>query len=451
MLETLDFSLRKLSNFNRIGVCYSGGVDSHVLLHLLSRKLLTTKNLYALHVNHGISAQSDEWKKHSEKICRDLDIKFTSFDLNLSKKRNINENYLREARYEAIASWSKPGDILCTAHHKDDQVETILFRILRGTGINGLRGIPYKRESSGVVFLRPLIRFSKKEIIKYASLNNLEWVEDESNEDTSISRNFIRKELIPLVRRKWPKYRDAFEHISSHARDSSNLLDQLGDEDIEKCVASSFNELSIANISLLSKLRISNMLYRWLTLQSMEGVTYSLIKEIQENLLWTKDDSDPIITFGSKSKVKSFQLRKFNNILFLLPKSSDSYLKDYSPIMWDLNEPLKLPTGLLKAHESNGEGLSLLSSQNKVEVRFREGGERCRPIGRNKSQTLKRLLQEYSVPPWKRSRLPLIYVNGRLAAVADLWVCGKFSTKKKYRGISFKWKDNLFNKHDLRR
>ena len=186
-------------------------------------------------------------------------------------------------------------------------------------------------------------------------------------------------------------------------------------------------------------------------MQSMEGVTYSLIKEIQENLLWTKDDSDPIITFGSKSKVKSFQLRKFNNILFLLPKSSDSYLKDYSPIMWDLNEPLKLPTGLLKAHESTGEGLSLLSSQNKVEVRFREGGERCRPIGRNKSQTLKRLLQEYSVPPWKRSRLPLIYINGRLAAVADLWVCGKFSTQKKYKGISFKWKDNLFNKHDLRR
>ena len=178
------------SKYQRIGVAFSGGIDSMVLLHSLSLRPENKKKLYALHVNHGINSKSSLWEEHCRKICLSLNIKFISFKLDSFVDENSNENDLREARYDQLLSWADEGDVLCTAHHKDDQIETILFRILRGTGIKGLEGIKKLTAMRNIDLVRPLLDFCKEDLVNYAQLNKLSWVEDESNLDLSKSRRF---------------------------------------------------------------------------------------------------------------------------------------------------------------------------------------------------------------------------------------------------------------------
>ena len=434
-----------LENYSRIAVAFSGGLDSSVLLHSLVGIPEFKEKVFAIHVNHGLSPNSKSWIKHCDKFCSGLGVNFIPLTIELENSKT-NENILRQARYEALFSCLKQGDVLCTAHHQDDHIETILFRILRGTGIKGLAGIEKYSQMEGIDLIRPLISYSKKDLLDYANQFEVNWIEDESNEDLSISRNFIRKKVIPNLKNdNWPEYKNSISYLSSKAKEANEILDEIAYLDLKLCASESLDRLSILKIKELSHARAMNVLFTWLGINTHLGVSNKLTDQVYKSIILASESSNPVVTFGKKGQKGSFQIRRFNNFLHHLPLTETETLSNKKVWKWNTNNPLELPTGTLSMQLSLGKGISTQLTEPGISIKGRIGGERCKPEGRSKSQKLKKLFQEYRVPPWVRDRIPLVYVGDQLAAVSDLWVCEEFVAKKDERGIVLSWADNLDN------
>ena len=434
-----------LENYSRIAVAFSGGLDSSVLLHSLVSIPEFKEKVFAIHVNHGLSPNSKSWIKHCEKFCSGLGVNFIPLTIELENSKT-NENILRQARYEAFFSCLKKGDVLCTAHHQDDHIETILFRILRGTGIKGLAGIEKYSQMEGIDLIRPLISYSKKDLLDYADKFEVNWIEDESNEDLSISRNFIRKKVIPNLKNdNWPEYKNSISYLSSKAKEANEILDEIAYLDLKLCASESLDRLSILKIKELSHARAMNVLFTWLGINTHLGVSNKLTDQVYKSIILASESSNPVVTFGKKGQKGSFQIRRFNNFLHHLPLTETETLSNKKVWKWNSDNPLELPTGTLSMQVALGKGISTQLTEPGISIKGRIGGERCKPEGRSKSQKLKKLFQEYGVPPWVRDRIPLVYVGDQLAAVSDLWVCEEFVAKKDERGIVLSWADNLDN------
>ena len=434
-----------LENYSRIAVAFSGGLDSSVLLHSLVSIPEFKEKVFAIHVNHGLSPNSKSWIKHCDKFCSGLGVNFIPLTIELENSKT-NENILRKARYEALFSCLKQGDVLCTAHHQDDHIETILFRILRGTGIKGLAGIEKYSQMEGIDLIRPLISYSKKDLLDYADKFEVNWIEDESNEDLSISRNFIRKKVIPNLKNdNWPEYKNSISYLSSKAKEANEILDEIAYLDLKLCASESLDRLSILKIKELSHARAMNVLFTWLGINTHLGVSNKLTDQVYKSIILASESSNPVVTFGKKGQKGSFQIRRFNNFLHHLPLTETETLSNKKVWKWNSDDPLELPTGTLSMQVALGKGISTQLTEPGISIKGRIGGERCKPEGRSKSQKLKKLFQEYRVPPWVRDRIPLVYVGDQLAAVSDLWVCEEFVAKKDERGIVLSWTDSIDN------
>jgi len=434
-----------LENYSRIAVAFSGGLDSSVLLHSLVGIPEFKEKVFAIHVNHGLSPNSKSWIKHCDKFCSGLGVNFIPLTIELENSKT-NENILRKARYEALFSCLKQGDVLCTAHHQDDHIETILFRILRGTGIKGLAGIEKYSQMEGIDLIRPLISYSKKDLLDYADKFEVNWIEDESNEDLSISRNFIRKKVIPNLKNdNWPEYKNSISYLSSKAKEANEILDEIAYLDLKLCASESLDRLSILKIKELSHARAMNVLFTWLGINTHLGVSNKLTDQVYKSIILASESSNPVVTFGKKGQKGSFQIRRFNNFLHHLPLTETETLSNKKVWKWNSDDPLELPTGTLSMQVALGKGISTQLTEPGISIKGRIGGERCKPEGRSKSQKLKKLFQEYGVPPWVRDRIPLVYVGDQLAAVSDLWVCDEFVAKKDERGIVLSWTDSIDN------
>ena len=434
-----------LENYSRIAVAFSGGLDSSVLLHSLVSIPEFKEKVFAIHVNHGLSPNSKSWIKHCDKFCSGLGVNFIPLTIELENSKT-NENILRKARYEALFSCLKQGDVLCTAHHQDDHIETILFRILRGTGIKGLAGIEKYSQMEGIDLIRPLISYSKKDLLDYADKFEVNWIEDESNEDLSISRNFIRKKVIPNLKNdNWPEYKNSISYLSSKAKEANEILDEIAYLDLKLCASESLDRLSILKIKELSHARAMNVLFTWLGINTHLGVSNKLTDQVYKSIILASESSNPVVTFGKKGQKGSFQIRRFNNFLHHLPLTETETLSNKKVWKWNSDDPLELPTGTLSMQVALGKGISTQLTEPGISIKGRIGGERCKPEGRSKSQKLKKLFQEYGVPPWVRDRIPLVYVGDKLAAVSDLWVCEEFVAKKDERGIVLSWTDSIDN------
>ena len=439
LLEKISFS-DLVGDFERIGVAYSGGLDSSVLLHLLIQKIDSKSKINAIHINHSVSSNCDKWEDFCRNNADQLGVQFHSYKL--EEKNITSENSLRKIRYGKFKQWGSNNDLILTAHHKDDQVETIIFRFMRGTGLNGLKGIPSWRKEGGIQFHRPLLDISKKEILEYANFNRLKWIEDESNQDISISRNFIRHNFLPVIKKRWPNVDKSILHLSSEANKSNKILQSVAKEDISN-IAIKENSYDLNAYLSLSKERAENLLY-FLINNELELVANShYIKEINRSLENSSKLDNIAFPLTNKLNDKLFRLKVLDGeICFLLEgdffKLDSSYISD-----WDLSSKLEIPSGCLHVDEIKGQGIDEVYLNEQIYVKGRSGGERCKPFGRSKSQKLKKLFQEYEVPAWQRDRLPLIYIGDKIAAVGDLWVCEEFHTKPNKKGISIHWADNL--------
>ncbi len=415
----------------RVAAALSGGVDSVVLLDLLLKLLPRYRfKLSALHVNHGISPNAFRWERFCREFCRVRGVPFKVFRVKVVKTRGASlEAAAREARYGVLASY--PADFIVLAQHRDDQAETLLLQLLRGAGVKGLSAMPLVRplapEVSGdlsrfairnPLLLRPLLGVTRNAIEAYAGRRRLEWMEDESNEDTALDRNYLRWRVLPLLAARFPGYREALSRAADHFAEAAELLGDLAAIDGGEGIPG--NTLPLAILRGLPKSRAKNLLRHFL---AANGVPFPSAVRLEELLRQLR-------TAGADSKVRiavgEFDVRCFRGGAYVLRMRATvprSFLKRWRGEKRISLDPLP---GVIAFRERKGAGISRdRLAAEPVTLRLRRGGERLRPDGRRPRRSLKNLLQESAIPPWERETLPLLFSGDNLVWAPGIGVdCG---------------------------
>ena len=435
-----DYLAPHLPKLRAAGHCYvgySGGLDSHVLLHALV-KLLGSESLTAIHINHQLSPNADSWQQHCQACCDDLGVPMITEAVVVENSGQGLEQAAREARYAVFERILNETDLLLLAHHADDQVETVLYRLLRGTGTKGLAGIPMNRPLGLGEILRPLLPYPRKDLEAYAAEQELQWIEDESNQDTTFDRNFLRQKVVPVLAERWPDYAARVAHSAALCAETDQLAIILAAQDLAAVYERSERigwSIALEPFMALDTSRQANLLRHWAGQHQLPQPGHRIVETVLHELLPARQDAEPLVSWGG------VQLRRYQKHLHLLPEGFDDSSKDLDEQLdWDVKNNLILPDGSeFVATIEEGNGFKIPTEAN-VSIRFRSGGERCKPAGRNGSNTLKKLFQEYGLEPWLRNRVPLVYVQGQLAAVGDLWVCDEFAAAEGEPGIVLQWR-----------
>ncbi|MEJ2345147.1 MAG: tRNA lysidine(34) synthetase TilS [Gammaproteobacteria bacterium] len=436
----MDFSpsqlLRSLSRLpvpSRYWVAYSGGLDSHALLHALhgARHDLGA-SVGAVHVHHGLHPDADHWTEHCAHVCAGLSLPLETLRVDARAGRGQSpEAAAREARYRALASVVAAGDILLTAHHQQDQAETLLLQLLRGSGPHGLAAMPFSAEFGRGLLARPLLEVTRGQLQDYARRYGLHWVEDSSNARLDYDRNFLRHRVVPLLTGRWPAAAATLSRAAQHCADAARLLDALAAVDRETAATDAPRQLSVTALRVLSPERRRNVLRYWVREQGLPLPSAGQLQQVAEELLQARPDATPVVHWPGA------EVRRYRDGVYLMSPLAPPDLP--AAVTWRPNESLGLPHGRLSTRPVQGAGLAERVCRGPMTVRFRQGGERYRPPGRQRSRSLKKRLQEYGVPPWQRARLPLVYIGDELAAVADLWVCAPFAAQPGEPGRVIVW------------
>ena len=403
-------------------LAYSGGMDSTALLSILNRhRDRLGAELVAVHVNHQLSVNADQWEDHCRVFCRGLNIRYESVTINARDGcKDSPEAYARELRYAALEKFMQKDDILLTAHHRDDLAETVIQQLLRGSGPEGLSAIPETRLFGWGWLARPLLAYRRGQIEAYVRDQRLTWVEDESNSDQGIDRNFIRNTVMPILRDRWPSAPDVLWRVSRLQADAVAILNDMAGQDLQEALGKSVAVLRLSAVDKLSLPRQRNLLRYWIRKNAHPVPTMNVIDEIINELMHARPDSTPCVRWGDT------EIRRYRDDMYIIPVATDAPSAQ-GPCLWFLEKPLELASGRLEARLTVGSGIRADRVRDKyVEIRFREGGESIRPAGRRETHELKKLFQDSAVPPWKRDRIPLLYVDNELAAVAGYWIAEGF-------------------------
>lgn len=430
--EWLRQRLQALPPASGYCVAYSGGRDSHVLLHALAAlRPRLSRPLRALHVDHGLQPAAADWARHCEHVCRQLQIPLSVHKATVDTAVGVSpEAAAREARYRICIAELAPGEALLLAHHRDDQAETLLLRLFRGAGVHGLAAMRPVRPLGAGLLLRPLLDQPREALAAYAQAQALHWVEDPSNLDLRFDRNFLRRQLLPMLAERWPGYVAPVARTAAHAQEAQTLLDELAGQDLAAVAAG--EGLRLSGVVALSDARRRNLIRYWLRQHGVQAPPTERLSAGITALLEAGADRQPQLVWGGNS------IRRYRDLLLLATAADRG--EPAESLLWDLRHPLSLPIGTLTAEPTVGGGLRAdLIDAHDLSVRFRCGGERCRPAGRPRSQTLKKLLQEAGVPPWEREVLPLLYVGDEIAAVCDRWVCEGFQAGVGEAGLALRW------------
>ncbi|OUS02210.1 tRNA lysidine(34) synthetase TilS [Gammaproteobacteria bacterium 54_18_T64] len=422
----LHLHFSALDRARQVYVGYSGGLDSHVLLHS-AVAVLGAERIIAIHINHQLCEQATAWAEHCSAVCRALNVELQVHVVDVCKQASSIENTAREARYQAFEKVLGEADILLLAHHLDDQAETVLYRLLRNSGPRGLAGIPLTRAVGRGSLLRPLLQLSRSELGSYAREHQLKWLEDPSNIQLIHDRNYLRHQVAPALSQRWPDFAARIAASASLCQQADVLNRELAAIDL-KGLAETGERLGwsvdLSALVALSPLRQANVLRYWASLHCQSPPGYHSVMAVLDNVLAARQDRVPLVVWPGG------EWRRFNDRLYLLPAGWNEVAPQACE--WQPERPLNLAGGALVASPASGPGLKLLPGERLL-IKFRRGGERCRPAGRVGRTSLKKLLQEYRLEPWLRDRVPLIYRLSstdkeaeQLIAVGDLWVCEGF-------------------------
>lgn len=440
--QCLFDQLNAACTFNKdacVRVAYSGGADSTVLLHLLSRLQQTVEfSLVALHVNHGINVDSDSWEKHCAEFCQSLNIRFHSTRLQLeSSEGRVSESKARVARYGWLHSQLNAGELLLTAHHREDQVETFMLNLMRAAGPRGLSAIQSKQKFGDGWLMRPLLSVSKSAILEYVASWNLSYIEDPANHNLDYDRNHLRHVVLPAMAQRWPAAHRQIASSIENLEQSRHLLDNLATLDVDQCRSQAHSYLSAAQplcvnqLKCLNKSRQINLIRYWSRkFVGCEPGRQALDQFIHTVLVLDKRFAE--LAWGNQ------RIYRYQDSLFLT--HATKLMQSTHEVYWDLRETIALHQAGVRLIPTStpGAGLSLEKLLRPVSVRFREGAERITLPGRQHSSSLKKLFQHDSIPPWERGSLPLIFSGTNLAAVVPWIVAGPFKAKENESGITIR-------------
>lgn len=397
-------------------VAYSGGLDSHVLLHTLAALAKHHPiSVKAVYVHHGLSPNASAWAAHCAAVCRELGVDFIQKNLCIDKKTGESiEALAREARYLALQKLMTENSVLVTGHHQDDQAETLLLQLIRGSGLKGLSAMPIVKPFAKGVHGRPFLMMARATMQAYAEKNQLTWIEDESNHERRLARNFLRHEIFPLLKTRWPSVTATLTRAAEHCAEAQAFVDQVIHKDLDRCLSGADGiGLSVTALQTFSSTRQRHILREWLARKHYPIPPVAKMQAIQTNGLQAATDRFPCITWGG------VELRRYQDVLYVMKcLVAHDTTKRYG---WRLDTELRIPgVGRLQAHKANLVSLKLGVQQ--VEVRFRQGGEVCRLPGRACHHALKKLFQQWKIPPWLRSRTPLLFVGEELVAVPGYYL-----------------------------
>ena len=398
-----------------MALALSGGLDSVVLFDLLlTLRQCQGFEFSAIHVHHGLSPNADQWEGFCHQLCQRHAVPFQTKRVEISRRpRQSLEALAREARYQALVH--SGHEVIFLAQHADDQAETLFLQLLRGAGPKGLGAMPEERimPEAGVHLLRPLLDIPRSLLEAYAVQHQLEWVEDESNRDPAYDRNFLRHEILPRLEQRFPGYRQTLGRTCRHLAEAGDLLEELAALDAESAVKGEFLDVRI--LQTLSPARAANLLRHYLSQRRIPLPDTERLHEALRQLREAKEDAQVRIRFGE------FEIRRYR-WRAVAQKVELELPPDWS-YAWRGEEKLELPGVRLSFERRKGQGISLAMLENQeLTLRFRTGGERFRPSCARPSRSLKNLLQESGVPPWRRARLPLLFCREKLLWVPEIGV-----------------------------
>ena len=412
-----------LADFN-FHIALSGGLDSVVLLHLFSRlrAIETSLTLTAHHINHGLSENSRDWEAFCGQLCADLEVNFECSRVNLQKQsRTSLEALARDKRYACLKQTLSANSYLVTAHHQDDQLETVLLALKRGAGNTGLQGIRSKQKLEKGYLIRPLLNFSRQQLASYAALFQLHWIEDESNKDQAFDRNYIRHTISPLLKARWPAIAKTVARSAAICQEQQQLLDDIAQSDFARCTLYKINQnvLDINKLKALSKARRNNVLRYWLKANALNYPSAKQLLAIWQDVVLAADDRAPKMVFNMLT------LRRYREHLYLFKAQK---VNEGETVVWNREAQLNLLEDkvTLCFDLSKESGAFPIKKESKIEICFRAhlpAKLSCTPIGRSGSRLIKKLLHEYHVPPWLRDYVPFIFIDGELVGAVGLWQC----------------------------
>lgn len=422
MAESVWSVLKPFSESSMV-VALSGGVDSTVLLHLLAqlRDAGLVSSLTAVHVHHGLSDNADYWAEHCQRMCEywQVPLIVERVDITTALGDGV-EQAARTLRYNVFEQHLSENDCLLQGHHRNDQAETLLFRLFRGSGLDGLQGIPLHRPLGRGQLIRPMLRVSRREIEAYAAEQNLEHIEDESNLDQQFARNFLRQSLIPELEQRWPGLSERLATLADEVRESQQCQHILVEEAAERVLKPSpdyWNAGQVVDIEALQQLpeaMAGRVIRLWLKSKGLLMPDRQQLQTLFAEVVHCREDGEPRLQLGEH------EVRRFNGLLVLIPVL-DEFTQ--GPFSWNCHDQQRL--------KISGSGwLSLKPDTDNVPeeltICFRHTLPdigKVRVAGRRGSKTIKRWLQDYRVPPWLRDRVPFLFYRGQMLGAAGVWQC----------------------------
>lgn len=402
--------LNRLQSYKQLVVGFSGGLDSTVLLHWCASIPALKSRLLAVHVNHGLSSNALSWQIHCERWCAQLQIPFVTHAVEFNRDANIEEG-ARTARYALFQDLVPKDGCLLLGHHKDDQAETLLLNLFRGAGVDGLAAMPEIASFGLGVVARPLLSCFQVQLSHYAQCHQLQWIEDESNEDSYYSRNYLRHRVMPLLNEKWPGVVSNLARTAKHCQSAQMNLYALAQED---CAAlkKETTSLDTAPLENLSEERLVNVLRYWLKSNAVKSPSTAVCSQIIR-LIDAAEDANPVVRWHDIS------IRRYQKILYIERETLDVRQEAF----WtDFPKPLKLGNKIVHARPAH-QGL-FIPQGAQLRITFRQGGESF--VFRGQTKSLKKLFQQWHIPPWLRAGVPLLYIDNQLAAVAGYAISDSF-------------------------
>jgi len=442
-----------------LAIALSGGLDSSALLHLAHAWAREHgMALVALHVHHGLSQNADAWLAHCEQACAALGVPFEARRVTLeTNPKTGTEEAARKRRYAALGAMCAEhgARLLLTAHHQDDQAETVLLQLLRGSGTAGLSGMdgansaPELLGNAELVMARPLLPVSRQQMETYVASHAIAHIHDESNDDARFARNALRHKVMPVLAQAFPGFQERFARSAQHAQSAQRLLTELAQQDLADSLDGDC--LDLAKLRALSLDRNYNLLRHWFHVRGLRMPSTAWLVEMVAQLLEARADAQLLVTHPE------CHVRRYRDRLHLTPKLGDlAGMRDKSDIdipglekpgqtfRWQGEASLAFPAygGVLHFDpvEEGGQGIDSAWLQSQLlTIDFRQGGERLKLAHNRPTRSLKAHYQAFDVPAWERERLPLVCAAQQLLFAAGIGHdCHALSLLERSR-VSLRW------------
>jgi len=431
-VSALTLRLPALPPSSRVWLGLSGGLDSSVLLHLLAHQPALAARLHVIHVHHGLSPNADAWAEHCRQQAEQFQLPFTLEKVQVDRDVSSLELAARNARFQAFSQHLHEDDVLVTAHHLNDQAETFLLRLMRGSGLDGLTAMKEWSRFQHFHVWRPLLNHAREELEQYAAGHRLRWIEDESNRNLQFDRNFMRRQLLPLLQQRWPQATRLIARAASNLQDSQQVLEQCLDQDLKQLDQG--GRLYWPGLQTLSAARINAILRSWLQRHGVQALSAAQLAAMVEMMLSTKQDATPVFEWEQRS------IRRYRDYLYVV-NEPDAEMAENCLNRAPLAFTEALPWGRLQAQlVTVGARLNAaLIKPEQLTVRFRAGATRIRLAQHAHSSDLKKLLQAAGCPPWLRPYLPLLYYGDQLVCIPEIGVAEGWQASADAPGWAIQW------------